>query len=106
MFIVAEKNRPNSFYMDKASFAKLTANADHFVVDNVKVGMRLTAETKVSYRPAQTPESPLGTPAMIFKRETESASGGRINKGAEHGHQQAGKETPLGCPALSFGETN
>lgn len=104
MFIVAEKNRPNSFYMDKESFAKLTANADHHVVDNVKVGMRLTAETKVSYRPAQTPENPLGTPAMIFN-EPETKSAGRVNQ-ANKRLQQAGKETPLGCPALSFGETN
>ena len=102
MFIVAEKNRPNSFYMDKKSFAELTREADHHVVDHVKVGMRLTATSKVSHPPTETPETPLPSPAMNFSEpETESADGGRINKGAEHGHlQPAGKETPLGTPAL------
>ncbi len=102
MFIVAEKNRPNSFYMDKESFAKLTASAEHHVVDNVKVGMKLTAASKVSHPPCSTPETPLPIATMNFNEsQMESAGGGRINKGAEHGHLQpaGGKETPLGQPA-------
>lgn len=98
MFIVAEKNRPNSFYMDKASFAKLTANADHHVVDNVKVGMRLTAASKVSHPPTQ---EPLGTPTMNFKSEKQSAGQGQKD---DERLQPVGKESPLGSPTMNFSE--
>lgn len=103
MFCVEVKDVPGTFYVDKKSFEQITANAEHHLVENLKVGTRLTAQTKV-----QNPstEEPLGTPSMDDVDDSTGIVAAEPDfRPVESGVMNREKETALGTPAL-FGETN
>lgn len=102
-FCVQSKSMPGSMFVDKETFAKFTAEAEHHLVDKAEVGMKLTAQTKVE-KPST--ETPLGTPSMDdIDDNTGIVAAGPDFRPVESGvTNKAGKETALGSPTLDFSD--